>query len=225
MSDIDPALSVAVRKAARALGRHGLVHAYGHCSARIDADRFLVTPSKPPGLTEPGEACQVVPVEGPLPDGILGEVRIHQRIYRTRPEVGGVVRFMSPQMMALAALGLTPKPRHGFGAYFAPAPALWDDPQLVRDDDKAAGVVAALGSGRAVMMRGNGAVTAGETLQKAVGLAFYLEDACRVELEALRTGLAETAPLLDADEARLRATDAGMIFERLWDYLTAGDPE
>ena len=36
-----------VRVAGRALARHGLVHAYGHCSARIDAGRFLVSPLVP----------------------------------------------------------------------------------------------------------------------------------------------------------------------------------
>ncbi|MCF8479099.1 MAG: class II aldolase/adducin family protein [Rhodospirillum sp.] len=213
-----------VRKAARALGRHGLAHAYGHCSSRIDDNAFLVSPAKPPGLTTEDDTCPRVPIHDPLPDGILGEVRIHQHIYRTRPDIKGVVRFMSPNMMALAALGRVPRPRHGFGAYFAPAPGLWDDPQLVRDDEKARGVVAAMGHNRAVLMRGNGAVVAGDSLEKAVGLAFYLEDACRVELEALKCGLSDSAPILSEAEASRRATDAGLIFERMWDYLTAGDP-
>ncbi len=216
-------LAVTVRRAARAMGRHGLTHAYGHCSARIDAATFLVCPAQPPGLVQPGEACVEVPVNGELPVGVLGEVRIHQRIYRDRPEAGGVVRFMSPSMMSLAALGLTPKPRHGFGAYFAPGPGLWDDPQLIRDAAKADGVAAAMGAGAAVMMRGNGAVTAGRDLPEAVVLAWYLEDACRVELEALRTGI--DGPVMSPEEARLRATREGRIFERMWQYLTAGDPE
>lgn len=214
-----------VRIAARALGRHGLVHAYGHCSARISAETFLVCPSRPMGLIEPGEACTQVPVDGHLPDGVLGEVRLHQHIYKNRPEIGGVVRFMSPKMMSLAALGVTPKPRHGFGTYFAPSPPLWDDPQLIRDDEKAINVVAKMGNAPAVMMRGNGAVTAGESLKEAVVLAWYLEDACRVELDALASGLSETAPIISDDEAMLRATKAGNIFERMWEYLSAGDPE
>ncbi|EKF19177.1 class II aldolase/adducin family protein [Nitratireductor pacificus] len=214
-----------VRVAARALGRHGLAHAYGHCSARIDAERFLVCPPQPMGLVAPGEACTVVPVSGPLPDGVLGEVRIHQEIYRNRPAVGGVARFMSPKMMALAALGRSPKARHGFGAYFAPEPPLWDDPQLVRDDAKARGVFAAMGDARAVLMRGNGAVTAGDTLEEAIVLAWYLEDACRIELEALAAGLADAPPTFSAEGANERATKAGRIFERMWDFLTAGDPE
>jgi len=31
--------------------------------------------------------------------------------------------------------------------------------------------------------------------------------------------------VLDVVERERRATDAGGIFERMWEYLTAGDPE
>lgn len=223
-TDMDD-LARRVRMAARALGRHGLAHAYGHCSARIDAESFLVCPPQPMGLVAPCDACTVVPVSGPLPEGVLGEVRIHQEIYRNRPTVGGVARFMSPKMMALAALGRSPKARHGFGAYFAPEPPLWDDPQLVRDDEKGRGVFAAMGDARVVLMRGNGAVTAGDTLEEAIVLAWYLEDACRIELEALAAGLGDEPPTFTAEGANERATKAGRIFERMWDFLTAGDPE
>lgn len=217
-------LARTVRMAARALGRAGLVHAYGHCSARIDADHFLVAPSKPLGHVRPGEACTVVPVTGPLPEGVLGEVRLHQRIYALRPDAGGVIRFMSPQAMALAALGRVPAMRHGFGTYFAPRVGLWDDPQLVRDDARAQGAIAAMCDSRGLLMRGNGAVVAGDSLEEALGLAFYLEDACRIELAALASGLAD-APVIGPAAAAERATKAGRIFERMWDFLTEGDPE
>ena len=196
-----------VRVASRALGRHGLVHAYGHCSARLDADSFLVCPARPMGLVEVGGACT------------------HQHIYRNRPEAGGVVRFMGPNVMALAALARSPKPRHGFGTYFAPGAPLWNDIQLIRDDEKARGVVETMGTNAGVLMRGNGAVTAGESLIEAVVLAWYLEDCCRVELEALKAGLADTAPTITLEAARARATKAGLIFERMWEHLTFADPE
>jgi len=218
-------LALKVRMAARALGRAGLVHAYGHCSARLDAESFVVCPSKPLSMVKVGEICPLVSAFGPLPSGILGEVRIHQQIYAAHPRVGGVVRFMSPNMMALAALGRVPRMRHGFGTYFAPAVGFWDNIQLVRDDEKARGVLAALGDGAAVMMRGNGAVVAGTSLEEAVMLAWYLEDMCRIELAALSAGLAETAPQIGADAAAQRATLSGGIVERMWDFLTQSDPE
>lgn len=217
-------LSVTVRMAARALARAGLVHAYGHCSARIDADRFLVCPPEPMGLIGAGAPCYEAPVEGPLPDGVLGEVRLHQRIYASRPGAGGVVRFMGPNVMALGALSVAPLPRHGFGAYFAPRVGYWNDPQLIRDDERADGAIKAMANGAGLLMRGNGAVTAGASLEEAVVLAWYLEDMCRVEIVARSTGLTNAEPISD-EAAVARATKAGRIIERMWDHLTAGDPE
>ena len=77
MSDLAD-LSRRVRMAGRALARAGLVHAYGHCSQRIDERSFLVSPPKPLGLVGADEPCAVVPLDGPLPEGVLGEVRIHR---------------------------------------------------------------------------------------------------------------------------------------------------
>ncbi|MWD27106.1 class II aldolase/adducin family protein [Aquicoccus sp. SCR17] len=217
-------LAATVRMAARAVARAGLVHAYGHCSARIDADRFLVCPSKPMGLVQPGEPCIEVPVSGPLPEGVLGEVRLHQRIYAARPEAGGVVRFMGPSVMALGALNQVPRMRHGFGTYFHPGAGLWEDVQLVRDDALADGAFAAMGDSAGLIMKGNGAIVAGASLEEATMLAFYLDDACRIELAARAAGLAE-AGIIPLDVAQKRATRAGGIVERMWDHMTDGDPE
>ena len=214
-----------VRVAARALARAGLVHAYGHCSARLDAGHFLVCAARPMGLIEPGEAGTVVPVHGDLPEGVLGEVRIHQHIYRQRPDVGGVVRSMPPTVMTLSSARVTPQPRHGMGSYFSPAVPLWDDPQLVRSDAQARGVAEALGAARAVAMRGNGAVVAAESLMHAVVLTWYLEDAARIEWQLRSAGLADGAPTLAPEEAAQRAVGTGRIYERMWEYLTAGDAE
>ena len=214
-----------LRLSARALSRAGLVHAYGHCSARTREDTFRVCAPMPMGSIPVGADGTDVPVRGSLPDGVLGEVRLHQRIYAADPDAGGVVRFMGPSVMALAALGRVPAMRHGFGAYFRPSAGLWNDPQLVRDDDKADGAIRAMGASAGLLMRGNGAVVRAPTLERATVLAWYLEDACRIELAALATGLADGAPTLSDAEAAERATDAGGIYERMWDHLIAGDPE
>jgi HCOMODA/2-hydroxy-3-carboxy-muconic semialdehyde decarboxylase len=207
---------------ARAIGRAGLAHAYGHCSTRLDAHHCLVSPPKPLGLVTDGDALSRVPINGPLPAEVLGEVRIHQQVYRMRPEVGGIVRFQSPKLVSLSALGRTPSVRHGFGSYFAPQPPLWPDPRLVRDDARAAAVASMLGAARAIILRGNGAVVVGASLQEACVLAWYLEDAARVELDVLASGL--PGLVFDAEEAAARATMQGRIFERMWDFLTSADP-
>lgn len=212
-----------VRVAARALARAGLVHAYGHCSLRLTDTHFLVCAARPMGLIDRDEGI-VVPVNGELPEGVLGEVRIHQHIYRGRPDVRAVIRSMPKDVMTLSAAGITPAPRHGMGSYFSPGVPLWTDPQLIRSDEQAAGVARQLGSAPAVVMQGNGAVIAGVSIEEAVVLNWYLEDAARIELQLRAAGLAQ-APGLDEAQCRQRATRAGRIFERMWEYLCAGDPE
>jgi HCOMODA/2-hydroxy-3-carboxy-muconic semialdehyde decarboxylase len=223
---VDAEIARRVRIAGRALARAGLVHAYGHCSARLDVDRFIVSPARPLGLIDAEEPCIEVAVDRPLPAGAAGEVRIHQAIYRHRPDVSGICRAQPRNTMTLSVARITPSARHGFSSYFAPRPALWDDPLLVRDDTAATSVAELLGSGSAIVLRGNGAVTVGSTIEEATVLSWYLEDSARVELDLLQlahgTGsLAE----LSTEECQRRATWEGGLLERMWAYLTHGDPE
>lgn len=214
-----------LRVAARAIGRNGLAHAYGHCSVRLDDKNFLVCAARPMGLIKPGEAGIVVPINGPLPEGVLGEVRLHQQIYRRRLEIGSVVRSMPPAVMILGTACRVPKARHGMGAYFGDGPALWNDPQLVRDDQLASAVIESMGQKNAVVMRGNGLVVAASTLEQVVSLTWYLEDAAKLELAVLGAGIESESIVLSADERARRAVSAGGIFERMWEFLTSGDPE
>jgi HCOMODA/2-hydroxy-3-carboxy-muconic semialdehyde decarboxylase len=207
-----------VQLAAGALARAGLVHAYGHCSLRLDHAMFLVCAARPLALVgdAPGTVC---PVERPLPEGVLGEVRAHQQIYARRPDVGAVCRIMPPALMALSTQGLVPRPRHGIGAYFANLP-LWDDPRLLRDVVSASALASALGDASAIVMRGNGAIVVEASLQRAVTLAWFLEDAARVERDVYAMGLNPAQGLLDADEIAARQVWSGGVAERMWDYLT-----
>lgn len=219
---IDPGLQMQVRMAARGLAHAGLVHAFGHCSARIDARHFLVCAAMPMGLIkdEPGT---IVSVDGALPERVLGEVRAHQAIYAARSDVGGICRIMPAATMSLSTLGITPAARHGLGAYFAPRPPLWDDPRLLRDDASARNLAIALGEARAIVMRGNGAITVGQDLKEAATFAFFLEDAARVERDVRSMGAGPQHGLLDEDEIRARQTLAGGVVERMWSWLTAMD--
>jgi len=53
--------------------------AFGHCSVRLDEKSFLVCAAKPMGIIKPGEPGTVVSTDAPLPEGVLGEVRMHQQ--------------------------------------------------------------------------------------------------------------------------------------------------
>lgn len=214
-----------VRLAARALPRHNLGNPFGHVSARLNEGEFLVCAAKALATIRPGDPGTVVPIDGPLPDGVLGEVRVHQAIYRRRPRVGGIVRTFLTDVMTLSAMGLTPKARHGFGAYFAPRPPIWMDTALLRDDALADRVAETLGGARAIVLRGNGCVLTGSTIEEATVMAYFLESAARVELAVLAAG--DRGPDLEytPEQAAARAVTTGGIFERMWDHLTWGDPE
>lgn len=196
-------------------------------SARLDEENILVCPPKPMDLIEVGEPCTIVPIDGPLPEGVLGEVRMHQQIYKRRPDVNGVIRTFIHSVLTLSTMGLTPRVRHGFGAYFRPQAALWDDPLLVRNDDTAGQVAETLGAGRAVVLRGNGLVVCGASVEEAAVMAFYLDEAAKTELAILTcAGHPDANPVeFTAEQAAALDTGSGTIFERRWDYLADGDPE
>ncbi|RUT77603.1 class II aldolase/adducin family protein [Marinobacter sp. NP-6] len=219
-----PVLQHRVRIVSRALGRHDLVTAWGHCSARIDDHRFLVCAAKPMGLIGPGDDGVVVDINGPLPDGVLGEVRIHQKIYAMRPDAGGICRIMPSNTMALSTLGRVPRPRHGVGAFIAGC-KFWDDPRLLRNDDLAQQLAARLANEVALVMRGNGAVTVGSSIESAMCLAWCLEDSAKIERYVSELADATEESLLAEHEVSARQVSSGRVFERLWEYLTAGDPE
>src|SRR3546814_7087796 len=103
--------------------------------------------------------------------------------------------------MALSVAGIAPVPRHGIGAYFDAIP-FWNDPRLLRDDKAAARLADLMNADPALVMRGNGAVTVGVTLPQAVTLAWFLEDAARVERDVRAMGFDTRAARLDADEVR-----------------------
>ncbi len=217
-------LQAEVRLLARACDRAGLSTAFGHCSRRLDTHSFLVCASRPMGLIAPHEPGTVVPLEGALPEGVMGEVRMHREIYRLRPDIEAIVRFISPHVTALAALGRTPRPRHGFGCYFAPEVPMWKDPALIRNDAAAEGVAKTMGKAAAIVVSVNGAVVGGADAAQALALAVFLEDAARVELAAMAAGCVEHIGLT-AEQAAARAVWAGQVAERLWQYWTDGDPE
>jgi HCOMODA/2-hydroxy-3-carboxy-muconic semialdehyde decarboxylase len=216
---------IRVRQTARALVRHGLGNAFGHVSARLSDDDFLVCASKAMNTIAPGDAGTVVPVEGALPDGVLGEVRVHQQIYRRRPGVGGIVRTFLPNTLTLSAMGRTPRSRHGFGTYFAPAPPIYMETELLRDDARASDVAELLGDNIAVVLRGNGSVITGATIEEALAMAYFLESAATVELAVLAAGDWVEDFEYTAEQSKNRAVTSGGVVERKWAYLTWGDPE
>jgi HCOMODA/2-hydroxy-3-carboxy-muconic semialdehyde decarboxylase len=68
-------------------------------------------------------------------------------------------------------------------------------------------------------------VSVADSLEKATVLAWFLEDAARVELACLSAERQDHVTFETPEQAVQRATWVGAIAERKWQYLTHGDIE
>jgi L-fuculose-phosphate aldolase len=143
----------------RRMAAGGLVHGTeGNASARAGV-LIAISPSGLPYDTlRPEDVCLVTPdgelVEGPRPSV---ELPMHLAVYAARPDVGAVVHTHSPRATANPPVPV--------------ADGVSGTPEL------GAAVVAAAGSGHAVVMRDHGPVCFGVDLAEALERAFELEAA------------------------------------------------
>lgn len=203
--------------AAHALAAEGLVTAFGHVSAREEGqDSFLITPPRPLGSLGPDESLLEVSLAGDeLPEGVPGEAWIHWAIYNSRPDVGGICRAQPPISTALASAGVPIRPLHGQGAFLGEEVPVYDDARLIRDREAGEELAERLGSAGGIIMRGNGAVTVGESVGAAVARMWVLE----VSAEINRTAAASGTPrVLNEEEFSYWESVSEEILKRIWSY-------
>lgn len=207
-----------VAMAARILARAGLVHAFGHVSARSGAE-VMLTPTRPPLPTLQAADVIRLRLRGTVshgdPSRLPLEAPMHLAIYRGRPDVNAIARVHGSALAAWAARGVPPPMLHGFGAIVEPV-AAWTDPDLIADEIAAGAVAAALGATAAIVLRGNGGLAVGTTLAEAAARAWCLEDRCAVAERAGDHGVP-----LSQDEFERRRRWFGPETSRLWAWLQA----
>jgi len=173
-----------VAAVARTLARMGFVHAFGHVTCRSPGGVLLTPTSSPLATLDPGDVLELDRA-GRLLHGAAArlplEAPMHLAIYARREDVGAVCRAHAPATAAWACTGTPPPLLHGFGGMVEPV-AVWDDPDLIASEQAAAEVAATLGEAPALLLRGNGGLTVGATLDEALVRAWCLEDRCRIAL-------------------------------------------
>ncbi len=169
---------------------------YSHVTARVPGapDRYLLNPyglmyseitaSSLVKVDDGGNPVE--PTDHPV--NRPGFVVIHGAVHRARPDVACVLHCHSHAATAVSCLeeGLLPLTQgalqfHGRLAYHAYE-------SMAFDDDQSARLVADLGDRRAMLMRNHGQLTAGRTVAEAFSLAYFLEEACRIQLEIMQSG-------------------------------------
>jgi L-ribulose-5-phosphate 4-epimerase len=174
------------------LERAGLVAwTSGNVSARVPGEELMVIKPSGIGYADLTADSMVVcdldgkPADDPLvnPGGYRpsSDTATHAYVYRTLPEVGGVVHTHSPYATAWAARG-EPIPcvitamADEFGGEIPVGPFA-----LIGSDEIGRGIVATLSGHRspAVLMRSHGVFAIGRTARDAVKAAVMCEDAAR----------------------------------------------
>jgi ribulose-5-phosphate 4-epimerase/fuculose-1-phosphate aldolase len=112
---------------------------------------------------------------------------IHSAIHQARPDVGCVIHTHTQAGMAVSAMecGLLPISQHALRFYNAIG--LHDYEGIAVDLDERSRLVADLGDGEAMILRNHGLLAVGKTVAEAFSAMYYLEKACRAQIDAMQS--------------------------------------
>ena len=184
-SEIDR-LKAEVAATARMMAAARLVDAFGHASARLPGGGFLMT-STAPLLTTAADTILTVGDSGETihaPAGKPLEIVIHAGIYRARPNVGAVCRGHGAAMAAWGVRGEPVPLLHGMGGLAGEVVPVHQDLALITTLESGDRMAATLGDNRSMLLLANGGVAVGADLVEAATRLWYLEERCRVAVEA-----------------------------------------
>ena len=169
----------------------GVLASLGHASMRLpgDPERFV---TKGRGYAVDALAVMrpedmvVCALDGALieaPPGVsqVSEVMLHASILRARPDAQAVVH-VHPRFATLLSVlggGIAPMCNEGNVLVRDPLP-VYPHPRLIVSEADGAAVADVLGAGKAALLRGHGAVTAGASLEEAVVSMLELEEQAKM---------------------------------------------
>lgn len=169
----------------------GMRSALGHASMRLPSDpnRFAVKGRQYEvdalAVMKP-EDMVVCDTEGFLVDGRPGltqcsEIKIHSCIYKTQPQVQSVVHVHPSYTILLSVLGITLKPMCQEGIHLVRRPLkVYPHVKTIQTDEEGMELAELMGSDKAILMQGHGAVTTGATLEESVMGMVQLEEQARM---------------------------------------------
>ena len=134
-----------------------------------------------------------IDLDGNVVDGTDREINpagyvIHSCIHRALDDVECVAHTHSRAGVAVSCLkdGFVPMEQTGF--FFYDRIAYHDYEGLALDEDEQSRLVADLGDKRVMILRNHGLLTCGRSIAEAFRMIYYLEIACRTQLEVMQSG-------------------------------------
>jgi ribulose-5-phosphate 4-epimerase/fuculose-1-phosphate aldolase len=206
----------------------GVVDAFGHVSARHDADpkRFLLARNMAPGrvtaediveFTLDGEAVNAAGRK------VYLERFIHGEIYRKRPDVMAVVHSHSHSVVPLSVVkGMRLQAIFHMGGFirqgapvFEIRDAAGDATDLLISSSRLGRALAeCMGEHDIVLMRGHGSTVVGSSIRQSVYRAVYAELNARYQLQAMQLGEVTFLTAGESDSC-VRTVEAQV--QRPWD--------
>ncbi|OFW22175.1 MAG: hypothetical protein A3H27_15205 [Acidobacteria bacterium RIFCSPLOWO2_02_FULL_59_13] len=223
-------------EACRILDSCRLVHGYGHVSARAqDGKTVLISPRKGVGLVRSPREILQIDMDGNTVSGNKQgrqkiqdrskpplELFLHTEIYRLRPDVNAICRTHGMFSLVMSVLRRPLRTVHELAVAVGPVVPLFDNPELIASPAMGQRLAEALGTARGLLMRGNGALSVGATVEEAVVNAILMETSAEVQWRALCVGEpAWIAGDKDSGEFAKLARREYEAVQRPWQYYLA----
>ena len=220
----------------RLFARYGFDHGVaGHITARDPEhpDRFWVNPLAVSFARVRVSDLLLVDGEGRIVAGDRPYNRaafaIHHAIHTARPDVVAAAHAHSTHGKAWSTLGRLLDPLTQDSCTFYGDHALFDDyAGVVLDSSEGDRIAAALGTGKAAILRNHGILTVGLSVEAAAWYFISMDDACRTQLLAEAAGSPRP---LGHDVASRTAAQVGnpengwFSFRPLYDVIVAEQPD
>lgn len=176
-----------------------VVASAGNVSCRAGAQHIAITPSSIPYETLKEDEIVIVDLaSGDAVDSLHKpsyELPMHLSIYRSMPEVQGVVHTHAPYVTALSVLRKPLPPIIDEMMIYFGGTVEVAEYAFTGTDAVGTHVVRALGDRSGAMLANHGNVCIGRSLQKAMHVAITMESCAQVYLEALKIGEPVTLPI------------------------------
>lgn len=196
-----------VAQACRMLGKFDLVRgSSGHVSMRTGPDRMLLR-CREPGMTgllfTTADTVREVDLNGKFVEDAPSfqtptELPIHAEIYRSRPDVRGIVHAHATAVVTALAAGLTLKPV--VGSYNSPSARLatrgfpiYPLSTRITTREEGQDLARIMGDAPVCLLKGHGIASAATSVEVAVLQAMAVEDLAKMNLEIAKTGATPTS--------------------------------
>lgn len=215
----------------RILAAERVVDAFGHVSVRHSEDpqRYLLSRARAPDLIEPDDIMEFT-LDGQPIDGQgrkpYNERFIHGALYEARPDIHSVVHSHSLSVIPFGVTGEKLRPIMHMCASIGHEVPIWD-PQtkfgdtdmLVRNMELGRDLARCVGNGTTALMRGHGAVVAGDSLRAATFTAVYLEVNANLQERSRHAKISFLTPgEIGQIMARFNRRNSAEGHDRAWEY-------